>query len=391
MHSFINRINGNLIALNTVSFLTLFGVCAGATAAEDFRLRQAIVGAFGGETAAEIDNPGFFGTAILNYADAYKVVDENGNNIGLPPRALPLPTGPATKGAIPSGTYTFNVPAGAIDFKQWQTQLNLLGGYQTEDTYAEGRLAFVVDLPLIKTSRSVTFAQPPGTVSPTPPSALSPTLRGAIASMAGVLNNRVQASVAADAVNQNAEVTGLGDAELSMLWSRQMGRLKVVSGMTVFVPTGDFDKTRGPNPGYGNFYTFRPGIAASYLLNPNQSESDWDEGVTVSGRISYGINTTNKDTNYRSGNFVYIETAAVKVKGNWGFGANLLGIKQVTDDSGTAAPANGDRYMNDSFGPFLAYKIPGKDAGFNLHFSHNFGSRNAVVANTIQCRFIKAW
>jgi hypothetical protein len=132
-------------------------------------------------------------------------------------------------------------------------------------------------------------------------------------------------------------------------------------------------------------------VAVTYSLNPNHADAAWDAGVTVAGRVSFGMNSPNKDTGYRSGNFAYLETAVVKVSGNWAVGANLLGIQQVTDDTGTGAPADGSRYRNYGAGPFVSYKIPGQDAGFNLHYSQNFASRNALVAKTLQLRFIKAW
>ena len=66
-------------------------------------------------------------------------------------------------------------------------------------------------------------------------------------------------------------------------------------------------------------------------------------------------------------------------------------MQQVTDDSGSGATLGASRYRNDGVGPFLSYKLPGQDAGFNLQYSRNFGSRNALVAETVQLRFIKAW
>ncbi len=79
------------------------------------------------------------------------------------------------------------------------------------------------------------------------------------------------------------------------------------------------------------------------------------------------------------------------MSGSWADGANLLAIQQVTDDTGTGAAADGNRLRNRSFGPFVSYKLPGKDAGFNLHYTQNFGSRNSLVARALQLRFIKAW
>lgn len=371
--------------------LALLVAASHASAGEGSKLRQSPVGAFGGEIAAPADNPGLFGTASLTYLNIYQVVDGSGQAISLSPKTLPLPTATPTGGLIANGTYALSVPAGSIDFNQKQTQLNLVGGYLTESLYGDGRLAFAINLPLIRQSRSFIAVQPAGSVSPTPAGALPAPLRGAIAAVATAVNNQVQAGVAAAAASQNAEVSGFGDAELSMVWVRHQDRLKVAAGVSLFVPTGVYDKARGPNPGFGNFYTLRPGVALTYALNPDHADAAWDAGVTLAGRLSYGFNTSNTETDYRSGNFVYAELGVIKVMGNWAFGSNLLATQQVTDDSGTAAPADGNRYHTYGVGPFLSYKIPGKDAGFNLQYSDNFGARNALVAKSLQLRFVKAW
>ena len=360
-------------------------------AAESSKFRQSAVGLFGGEIAASGENPGFFGTASLAAADIYKVVDGNGNPIALPGRTVPLATGTPTGGAIPNGTYSLNVGAGTIDFSQKQTQLNLAGGYVTEGTYGGGHLVLAVNVPLIKAKRSFVARQPLGTVSPTPPGATPAPLLGAINAVANATNNAVQAGVAASATSQNLEVDGLGDTELVMAWSMQSNRLKVVAGVSVWLPTGDYDKARGPNPGFGDFYTVRTGVAMTYSLNPKHTDAAWDAGVTVAGRVALGSNSSNKETNYKSGNFVYFEGAIVKVMGDFAIGANLLGLQQISDDTGAGVAAGTGRYKNFGGGPFVSYKLPGKDAGFNLHYSENFGSRNAIVARTVQLRFIRAW
>ena len=391
MKKTVHRNDPVLASFKTVSCLALIVAGVNAGASEGSRSRQSPVGAFGGEIAAPADNPGLFGTASLTYLNSYTVVDSKGDPIAVAGRTVPLPTGTPTGGAVPNGTYSLNVAPGTIDFNQKQTQLNLVGGYLTEDMYGDGRMAFAINVPLIRQSRTFIAVQPAGTVSPTPSAALPAPLRGAIAQVAAAVNAQVQAGVAATAAAQNAEVSGLGDTELSMVWVRHHDRLKVAAGVSLFVPTGVYDKTRGPNPGFGNFYTLRPGVAVTYALNPHPADSAWDAGVTVAGRLSYGINTSNKDTDYRSGNFIYGELAVMKVMGDWAFGSNLLTTQQVTDDSGTGAPTDGNRYRNFGIGPFLSYKLPGKDAGFNLQYSDNFGARNAIVAKSLQLRFVKAW
>ncbi len=371
--------------------MSLLAAAAGASASEGYKSRQSPIGAFGGEIAAAADNPGFFGTAITTYVHIYKIADDSGNDVGVAARTVPLPTNSKAGLPIADGTYALNVAPGSIRFDQAQTQINLIGGYMTEDTYAGGRLAFAANVPLISINRTFFASQPAGTVSPPPGAALPPQVLGAITTIANTANYTVQSALIARNTSENLSVTGIGDTELTAAWVRHENRLKVAAGVSLFVPTGAYDKTRGPNPGFGNFYTLRPGVALTYSLNPNHSDTNWDSGVTVAGRLSYGINSSNLETDYRSGDFVYTEAALAKVTGNWAFGANLLAIQQVTDDSGSGATSGGNRYKNYGFGPFLSYKLPGKDAGFNLHFSRNFGSQNALVSESLQLRIIKAW
>lgn len=374
-------------ALQATACLAFLATGLSAKAGEIYKLRQPPIGSFGGEIAASTDNPGFFGTAILTEANIDHVYDGSGQEANLPALKVPLPTAAATRGAIPNGTYTLNVPATPFDFTQKTTAINLMGGYLTKDNYGGGRLAIAVNVPLVRTARTFTATTPNGSVSPTPPAAQA----GVVNTIANRAGQQVQATTAQAAVAQNQTVEGIGDTELSLAWIRHYKKLKLAVGASLFVPTGMYDKKRGPNPGYGNFYTLRPGIAVTYALNPGKDTSGWDSGLTLAGRVSYGINSTNSDTDYRSGNFVYGEVGAVKVTGNWGLGANVLVIRQVTDDSGTGVPADGGRYHNNSFGPFLSYKLPGKDAGLNIHYSKNFGARNALSGEFLQIRLIKAW
>ena len=355
-----------------------------AQAAESYKLRQAPVGAFGGEIAASADNPGFFGTASLTQLQIYKIADANGNNVA-PAAIAPIQLNPA----LP---YKVTFPTGSLAFNQDQTQLNLVGGYLTEGKYGDGHVAFAINVPFIQQKRTFVVTQPAGTLTPaatTPP--LSAAIVGQLNAGAAQANALVQAKVLAAGANQNLETSGVGDTELSTVWIRHVDRLKVAAGVSLFVPTGSFDKNRGPNPGFGNFYTLRPGVAVTYNLNPKHSDESWDSGVTIAGRVSYGLNTRNKDTDYKSGNFIYSEGGIVKVRGDWAYGVNVFAIQQISDDTGSGATLGGNRYKTNGVGPFVSFKLPGKDAGFNLQYSDNFGGRNAIVAKSLQLRFVKAW
>ena len=355
-----------------------------AQAAESYKLRQAPVGAFGGEIAASADNPGFFGTASLTQLQIYKIADANGNNVA-PAAIAPIQLNPA----LP---YKVTFPTGSLAFNQDQTQLNLVGGYLTEGKYGDGHVAFAINVPFIQQKRTFVVTQPAGTLTPaatTPP--LSAAIVGQLNAGAAQANALVQAKVLAAGANQNLETSGVGDTELSTVWIRHVDRLKVAAGVSLFVPTGSYDKNRGPNPGFGNFYTLRPGVAVTYNLNPKHSDESWDSGVTIAGRVSYGLNTRNKDTDYKSGNFIYSEGGIVKVRGDWAYGVNMFAIQQISDDTGSGATLGGNRYKTNGVGPFVSFKLPGKDAGFNLQYSDNFSGRNAIVAKSLQLRFVKAW
>jgi hypothetical protein len=370
--------------LATLPSVCLLACSMNAQAAESYKLRQAPVGAFGGEIAASADNPGFFGTASLTQLQIYKIADANGNNVTPAPIA-PIQLNPA----LP---YKVAFPTGSLAFNQDQTQLNLVGGYLTEGKYGDGHVAFAINVPFVQQKRTFVVTQPAGTLTPaatTPP--LSAAIVGQLNAGTAQANAQVQAKVLAAGANQNLETSGVGDTELSTVWVRHVDRLKVAAGVSLFVPTGSYDKNRGPNPGFGNFYTLRPGVAVTYNLNPKHSDENWDSGVTIAGRVSYGMNTRNKDTDYKSGNFIYSEGGIVKVRGDWAYGVNVFSIQQISDDTGSGATLGGNRYKTNGVGPFVSFKLPGKDAGFNLQYSDNFGGRNAIVAKSLQLRFVKAW
>ena len=383
IHS-LHKATARHFALANLPWVALMACSFNAQAAESYKLRQAPVGAFGGEIAASADKPGFFGTASLTNLQIYSIADAAGNDVA-PPAISPIQLNPA----LP---YKVAFPAGKLAFNQDQTQLNLVGGYLTESTYGNGHVAFAINLPFIQQKRTYVVTQPAGTLTPAatvPP--LSPAIVGQLNAGTAAANAQVQARIAAASAIQNLEVSGMGDTELSTVWVRHADRLKVAAGVSLFVPTGSYDKNRGPNPGFGNFYTLRPGVAVTYNLNPKHTDASWDAGVTIAGRVSYGINTRNKDTDYKSGNFIYAEGGIVKVNGDWAYGVNMFTTQQISDDTGTGAPAGGNRYKTNGVGPFVSFKLPGKDAGFNLQLSDNFGGRNAIVAKSLQLRFVKAW
>ncbi len=359
--------------------------------AEGFRLRHPPVGLFGPEIAGRVDTPGFFGTASLTQARVSEVVGNSGATLALPARVAALPTAAATGGLVPNGTYALQVPAGRVDLTQSQTQLNLVGGWVTQPDYAGGSFALRINVPFIRQSRSFVASQAPGTVAPTPSAQLPAQVRGAVNAVAAAANAQLQSALIASGSMHNTDVSGLGDVELSAAWVRRMERLRVAANLSLHLPTGKYDRARGPNPGFGDFHTLQSGVALTYALADAADSPRWAQGISLAGRASYGVNSTNRDTDYRTGNFIALEGAAVKVMGPWAIGANLLSVQQGSDDRAAGVVVPDTRYRAHAAGPFVAYKLPGRDLAFNVQLSQSFGERNALVARTLQFRLVGAW
>lgn len=378
------------LVMTTLPLVAALTASFNASAAESYKLRQAAISTFGGDIAAPADKPGFFGTASLTQLTIEGIKGPEGGGLtkASPLSSTPLRLVNAAFVGTPLANVQASVAPGSVSLTQEQTQINIAAGYLTETTYANGRIALVANVPLVKQSRTLLLSYPDATFSPN----VVP------ANYAAMVNNAVRAAASNASNTATGDAAGLGDTELSAVWVRHVDRIKVAAGVSVFVPTGKYDVARDAltqaNPGFGNFYTVRPGVAFTYNLNPNYSHQDWDAGVTIAGRFAYGFNTENKDSKYKSGNFIYAEGSVVKVMGDTALGFSLFSTQQITDDSysGTdlTKTING-RYKTMGGGPFVSYKIPGQDVGFNFQINRNFSGRNAIDVTSYQLRLIKAF
>jgi hypothetical protein len=392
---FKSKQNKNHTAL-VISTLTcgVFIACGmSANAAENYKLRQSPVGSFGGDIATPADKPGFFGTASLTQVSIEGIKGPTGAQLTQAGPFSNTPLGSVNPAFAALNAIKVSVGDGAVSLLQDQTQLNVAGGYLTESKYADGRIAFVANIPLMKQSRTALLTYPNATFS-----SPIPAINNYNVIIPAAINGAVAAGAASASKTASDDISGFGDTELSAVWIRHTDRLKVAAGISVFVPTGKYSVARDAvlqtNPGFGDFYTIRPGVAFTYNLNPNHTHQDWDAGVTIAGRIAYGVNTVNKDTKYKSGNFVYSEAAIVKVSGDWALGMNVFSTQQVSDDtySGTnTTKTMYGRYQTLGGGPFISYKIPGENAGINFQVNDNYQGKNAIKVKSYQLRLIKAF
>jgi hypothetical protein len=151
-----------------------------------------------------------------------------------------------------------------------------------------------------------------------------------------------------------------------------------VSGLDIYMPTGNYDKNRLANVGR-NYWTFEP-VAAVTLLP--------GAGFDISAKFMYDFNTENSDTDYQSGQEFHADFAVGKKLDN--FTAGLVGYyyQQTTDDE-----ANGDNAGNrgrvTGLGPALKYDY--KNMSFTLKYMGEFEAKNRPQGDNVWFKFLYAF
>lgn len=234
--------------------------------------------------------------------------------------------------------------------------------YLSTTRFLGANLGFTVMLPLVK--RQAQFSATAITSSP---------------AVAAFLNPQLKAR--ADA--QSGKESGLGDLELSPILHWEIGDNQALNfAPTLVLPTGDYDVKRRLNPGYGNFYTFRPSVQYSYIGD------GWDFGA----RTVLSFNTRNKDNGYYSGNMFNVDWQLMRFVsddvrvGVQGYFVRQLGrdtqdlskfSAQEIQDKGLAKEIiSGNRSSVTALGPAVGWVVNGGEALVEGKFLQEFGARN---------------
>lgn len=185
------------------------------------------------------------------------------------------------------------------------------------------------------------------------------------------------------ATTSDGKETGLGDLELSALLHWQLADNQAFSiAPTIVLPTGKYDVRQRVNPGYGNFYTFRPSIQYSYLGD------GWDVGV----RTVLSVNTRNEDNGYHSGAMFNLDWQLMRfVSDDVRMGLQGYFVRQLTKDIQDLSKfssaeildknlrkeiVNGNRSSVTAVGPALGWVVNGGEALVEGKFLQEFGARN---------------
>ena len=123
--------------------------------------------------------------------------------------------------------------------------------------------------------------------------------------------------------------------------------------MPVYAPTGSYQIGRLGNTGL-NYWTFDPIVGAAY--------SNAKSGFNAAAHLGYAINTENNATQYKSGNYLHLDTAVQQIfplgSGCANIGAEAWYFEQVTCDSGAGATLGCFKGRTAGIGPVLGYIQP---------------------------------
>lgn len=153
--------------------------------------------------------------------------------------------------------------------------------------------------------------------------------------------------------NMDATASGIGDLQIipfMLGWTNLLPDLKVDTRLSIFAPTGDYEAGAPDNIGK-NYWTFEPGIMASWLSSKIGTEVSLYTGVD--------FNLENQDIDYTSGTALHLDLTVAQHLPLWGgfvgVGANAFYYKQITGDRGDFALLGDFEGRTVGVGPVLSY------------------------------------
>jgi hypothetical protein len=174
---------------------------------------------------------------------------------------------------------------------------------------------------------------------------------------------------------------GFGDIQLlPLMFGWNKGDLKWQGTFGIYAPTGNFTKGSLANVGK-NYWTFEPGVAASYLSSKY--------GFELTAFTGFDFNTENGTTNYQTGDQFYLDGTLAQhlplFGGFVGAGANGFFYQQITGDGGSGARLGGFAGMTTGIGPAIsyAYSVRGLDLAAEVKWLPEIDVTNRLSGNTV--------
>jgi hypothetical protein len=161
-------------------------------------------------------------------------------------------------------------------------------------------------------------------------------------------------SQALGGVSIGNSVSGIGDLTVvPVLLGWKVDNWQYDFLLPVYAPTGSYEVGRLGNTGL-NYWTFDPVVGVAY--------SNAKTGLTGAAHLGYAINTENNATQYKSGNYLHLDTAVQQIiplgSGLANVGVEAWYFQQVTCDSGAGATLGCFKGRTAGIGPVLGYIQP---------------------------------
>ena len=362
----------------------------------------------GGSDMTTILTPGWYGQLAAVHYHATKIKDSNGDNVlrsgSLPSAYVGSLASNAAVDANPAvtpvaGTILTNVAsqvaaAGGLTYRTQGTSVRADAyvlqprvTYLSSKQFLGAHVGFTAMVPLIERQTSLagqttvadrTAAINAGILSAT---GSAPLAAGVSTGVMAAINANVNQQVATGLASASRSNTGIGDLEFGPVLNWEIGDHQVATlTPTLIVPTGEYNKNNAVNPGFGNFYTFRPSFQYGFI----------GDGWDVAARAVLSFNTRNKDTKYRSGTMLNIDFAAMKfVTEDLRLGVQGFVVQQLTKDSSedavvqaTLDATNGGKMRAYALGPALGWIVNGGEMLVEGKILQEFGARNRAEGTT---------
>ena len=362
------------LRLLRITTFMLTAICAGTTlAAEDFRVRYNLAGTIGGEIFAPQKSSGWIGALAYTDIDGRRLTGNDGNDMTITATggtvALPAPA--------PAGLYpTYEAKRVTLQASGHARVAALALGYISADVYAGGHLIFGALLPVAESASGVLPIASSPTLNWSNPAQPDDATKTAVQTGFGAA---YQANLSAQAAGESGQAAGVGDLELAAGWMSGNGPWRLRAGAAVVLPTGKYSASSKPNIGFGNYYTLRPEVQATYLPSAK---------VALSGKLIMGFNTKNTDNQLKSGDWFGLEAATGYMTAIGPVGLHALYVRQYQDDeNNTMFGAN--RLELTGLGAFFTTRLPILDAIVTLQRMVTTSSRNARHSNFSQLRIVR--
>ncbi len=312
----------------------LFGVSGFASLAQAAENNEvAVPMGFWNLDSAILPLSGTYGQVLLANYRADSVKGSDGNDIAFHKNISGIPV-------TVNGTVNAKIKVDGIIPK-----LN----YISEEAILGGRYGGYIAIPLLKKSRDVV-------VSVTTP-------------LPAALQQKIGAQASAAA---SGSTSGLGDIELAGFIGWKYESLSIVAAMNVDLPTGSFDRNSQVNLGM-NSYSFRPLVSAAWST---------ESGFDFAASLAYNISTANRDTDYKSGQYLHLEyVGSYQFSNNVKAGLHGYYLKQTTydkDPNGTSALPliNGNKARAASLGPVISYQTDDLKTQVEFKYLKEFSARS---------------